>query len=254
MSMTLLTARWSNLCLLTYAVPPALLESRVPPGLALEVRDGRAFVSLVAFEFHHTRVLGVPWPGYTEFPEVNLRFYVRHGDDRGVVFVKEFVPQGLVAFLARSVYGEPYKAAPMRSKVATSAGGEVSVEYRVRFGGRTNRLKVVGHGPCTTPDCHSVDHFFKEHRWGFGTRHGRAIQYEVEHPTWACYHVDRHELDWDWGRVYGPDFAGLADVEPCSVLLAVGSPVSVHSKGRVTDEVPAALDARPAPGAFGTVQ
>ena len=42
-----LTARWENLFLASYAVPPALLERRLPPGLALDLRDGQAFVSLV---------------------------------------------------------------------------------------------------------------------------------------------------------------------------------------------------------------
>ena len=58
-------------------------------------------------------VLGVPWPGYRNFPEINLRFYVRRGDERGVVFVREFVPQRLVAWLARVFYNEPYRAATM---------------------------------------------------------------------------------------------------------------------------------------------
>ena len=31
MPLSFLTARWSNLCLLTYPVPPALLEPRFPP-------------------------------------------------------------------------------------------------------------------------------------------------------------------------------------------------------------------------------
>src|SRR3954464_3011883 len=111
MPLSFLTARWSNLCLLTYAAPPALLEPRLPPGLALDLRDGQAFVSLVAFDFLDTRVLGVRWPGYRNFPEINLRFYVRHGADRGVVFIREFVPARLVAFLAKTLYGEPYVAA-----------------------------------------------------------------------------------------------------------------------------------------------
>src|SRR5215468_781631 len=93
-----LTARWTNLFLATYAVPDDLLRPHLPPGLELDRRDGRAFASLVAFDFLDTRVLGVPWPGYRNFPEVNLRFYVRHGEQRGVVFVREFVPLRLVAF------------------------------------------------------------------------------------------------------------------------------------------------------------
>src|SRR3954469_19204610 len=115
-AMPFLTARWSNLCLFTYAVPRELLERRLPPGLELDRRDdleGEAFVSLVAFDFLDTRVLGVPWPGFRNFAELNLRFYVRHGEERGVVFVREFVPQRLVAWMARTLYQEPYQAAPL---------------------------------------------------------------------------------------------------------------------------------------------
>src|SRR5262249_41736617 len=105
-----LTACWSNLFLATYAVPPPLLERRLPPGLQLDLRDGKAFVSLVAFDFFDTKVLGVPWPGYRDFAELNLRFYVHQDGHRGVMFIREFVPQRLVALLARLLYNEPYQA------------------------------------------------------------------------------------------------------------------------------------------------
>src|SRR5262249_58326885 len=99
------------------AVPDDRPRPALPPGLELDRRDGRAFASLVAFDFLDTRVLGVPWPGYRNFPEVNLRFYVRRGGERGVVFVREFVPARLVAWLARQIYNEPYTALRMSSTV-----------------------------------------------------------------------------------------------------------------------------------------
>src|SRR3954466_2077062 len=102
-----LTAEWRNLCLFTYALEPARLEPYLPPGCTLDTKDGRAFVSLVGFEFARTRVLGVSWPGYRAFPEINLRFYVRHGDTRGVSFIGEIVPKRFIAWLARSLYNEP---------------------------------------------------------------------------------------------------------------------------------------------------
>src|SRR4051794_14135342 len=106
MARPFLNARWLNLFLATYAVPASLLERRLPPGLELDTRDGQAFASLVAFQYENTRVLGVPWPGYRNFAELNLRFYARRGGERGVVFLREFVPQRLVAWVARTVYNE----------------------------------------------------------------------------------------------------------------------------------------------------
>ncbi|MFT3924132.1 MAG: DUF2071 domain-containing protein [Myxococcales bacterium] len=222
-----LTAEWRHLCLVNYAVDPARLEPFLPPGLSLDVVDGEAFVSLVAFDFLHTRVLGVSWPGYRSFPEINLRFYVREGDRRGVCFIREFVPKRLVAWLARSLYNEPYAAVPMRSSVRLS-DDVWHVEHVLQARGRTQRLALSARNVETIPAESSQAHFFKEHSWGYGrSRSGELTRYEVRHEVWAVYQLQRWQLDWEFGAVYGPDWADLARTEPRSVLLAKGSPIRV---------------------------
>jgi uncharacterized protein YqjF (DUF2071 family) len=146
MNRPFLTAEWRNLFLATYAVPPALLRPRLPPGLELDMRDGNAFVSLVAFEFVNTRVLGVPWPGYRNFPELNLRFYVRHGSERGVVFLREFVSERLVTWMARTIYNEPYRVAPLARRCWDDSGSR-RMEYRLSWAGREHVLSVTGGKP-----------------------------------------------------------------------------------------------------------
>jgi uncharacterized protein YqjF (DUF2071 family) len=229
--MPFLTAEWRNLFLATYAVPPALLQKRLPPGLELDTRDGSAFVSLVAFEFLNTRVLGVPWPGYRNFAELNLRFYVRHAGQRGVVFVREFVPRRLVAWPARLLYNEPYLAAPLTaSRIEDDA--RRTVDYRLHFGGRENLLSVTGAKPSYLPGESTNEHFFKEHRWGFGTtRRGRTLRYEVAHPAWEVFPVLSSHIDLDWGAVYGPEWESLSKATPYSTVFAVGSPVRVYPQG-----------------------
>src|SRR5262249_34292929 len=106
-----LTANWINLFVVTYAVPPEILKPFLWPGLSLDLRGGDAFVSLVVFDFSDTRVRGISWPGYRNFPELNLRFYVRQGTERGVVFIREIVGKRLVAWIARTLYNEPYRIA-----------------------------------------------------------------------------------------------------------------------------------------------
>lgn len=246
MAIPFLTARWSNLCLLSYAVPAALLQPRVPRGLEFDTHPhwsaGTAFVSLVAFDFLQTRVLGVPWPGFRNFAEINLRYYVRRREspaERGVVFVREFVPQRLVAWLARAVYNEPYRAAPVASTVTeedTCGGGgdagRVIVEHRLTWAGRVNMLRVIGRKPAARPGEESLEYFFKEHRWGFGAdRRGRCIRYEVEHPAWEVYPVKSYAVDFDWASVYGAEWGFLREAEPMSVILAVGSGVKVFPLG-----------------------
>src|SRR5581483_907130 len=128
-----LTARWCNLILANYAVPEELLRPRLPPGIDLDTRDGRCWASLVGFQFLDTRVLGVGWPGYRNFPEWNLRFYVTHQGRRGVCFVREFVPRWLVATMARVIYNEPYRAARMTMDV-TDEPDSITADYTVSWG------------------------------------------------------------------------------------------------------------------------
>lgn len=223
-----LTARWCNLVLATYAVPDDLLRPRLPPGVDLDRRDGRAFVSLVAFDFRDTKVLGVSWPGFRDFPELNLRFYVRHGPHRGVVFVREFVPKWAVATLARVLYNEPYRSAPMTSRL-TETADRIEAEYTLDWAGRRHTIRAAGGKPGHEPGPDTVEHFFKEHEWGFNaTRRGRPMRYRVRHPLWTVYPIADWSVDLDWAAVYGPEWGFLAKTEPYSTVFAAGSAVAVY--------------------------
>jgi uncharacterized protein len=225
-----LSARWSNLALVTYAVAPKVLARLVPPECELDLREGNAFVSLVAFDFLDTRVLGVPWPGFRNFPEINLRFYVRHLGQRGVCFVREYVPQRFVAGIARLIYNEPYVAAKMISRIEQTATS-ITTHHTLLLDGREQSLRLTGQLQTIRPEPDSVEHFFKEHEWGFGvTRSGRLIRYRIEHPIWDIHPVTSIELKWDWERVYGSTWSFLQDREPRSIVFAVGSAIKVFPK------------------------
>jgi uncharacterized protein YqjF (DUF2071 family) len=240
-----LTARWTNLALITYRLNPAMLQPFVPPGCVLDLKDGSAFVSLVAFDFVDTRVLGIPWPGFIKFPEINLRFYVRYadqsGEHRGVCFIREFVAKKTVARLANWLYNESYLVAPMTSSV-THHSETITVRHRLSVDGRDNTVEMIGSKQTICPPCDSTECFFKEHEWGFGTsRSNRLIRYKVTHPVWNIHPVQSFKIDWDWNAVYGPHWASLQDMEPISVILAEGSAVKVFPYG--TPKIPPGLAA-----------
>ena len=226
-----LTAQWRNLILANFAVPEELLRPLVPPGCELDRRDGTYWASLVGFQFLGTRVFGIGWPGFRNFPEWNLRFYVRHGDQRGVCFVREFVPQWTVATIARVLYNEPYCAARMSMDVKELPDA-LSATYTVKWAGRVHSLRAVGARPAIRPAADSLEHWFKEHAWGFGTsRRGKLIRYEVNHPEWDVHPVREFGFDVDWAALYGPEWAPMNGVQPASVVLAAGSEISVYPKG-----------------------
>jgi uncharacterized protein len=236
-----LTARWSNLCLISYQVPRGLLERYLPRGLELEAPPrtpaDMGVVSLVAFDFLDTRVMGIRWPGHVNFPEINLRFYVRqpgrsHAEDRrGVVFIREFVPRAMISLIAKGLYNEPYAAAAMSSRVATAIGHVTVTHQMTPANGRPCRIMVKGSRPPFIPEPTSLEHWFKEHQWGFGrSRAGEAVVYEVRHPVWAVHSVVSFDLDFDWVGAYGQEWGFLSSTPPISVVLAQGSPVEVHPK------------------------
>jgi hypothetical protein len=222
--MRFLSAVWRDLLLVTWAVPERWLQRYLPPGLVLDRWAGQACVSLVAFDFLDTRVAGVAWPGHVRFPEVNLRCYVRAGERRGVVFLHEYVPSRWVAWLARVLYGEPYRAVPMTS--ARPAPGQYV--HTLRVGGRAHRIAWTSGGPPRFPPEGGIEDFFKEHEWGFGRLpSGAAVSYRVEHPRWRVYAVQDVQLDVDFGLLYGPPWQQLAARAPLSIIHAEGSAVCV---------------------------
>lgn len=231
-----LTARWENLINLTYAVDPRLLVPYLPPGIEPDLYRGTAAVSFVAFEFLDTRVHGIRFPLHTNFPEVNLRCYVRYQETIGVLFIREFVPKRLIAFLADRIYNEPYQAIPMKSRVERVSGQPIEVGHELFAGGTWQRVTVRADSKPFTPNPDSIEHHFKEHSYGFGrTRSGEALWYLVDHPVWDVYPVRNVHLSLDFGVLYGDQWRFLNDLTPISTLLAVGSEVSVYPAGKLSD-------------------
>jgi uncharacterized protein len=229
-----LSAEWRDLVVLTFAIPRELLTPYLLPGLELDLWEGKAMASLVGFRFLKTRVLGVPVPGHTDFPEVNLRFYVLrrtpHGIRRGVVFVKEIVPRAAIAAIARGLYGENYVRLPMDSAVEPGR--------RARYGWNTSRevsnwMQVEAGGAPFYPDPESLDAFIVEHHWGYSCARQTCVEYYVSRDRWRVYPVAAHARSIDVAATYGPEFVAPLSAEPVSVIYAEGSPITVSFGARV---------------------
>lgn len=230
-----LTAEWRDLIMANYEVDPELLADRLPHGTELDVDDGRCFVSLVGFMFLNTRVLGLPIAFHVNFEEVNLRFYVKRETPdetrRGVCFIKEIVPRAAIAFVARTLYAEPYETWTM-----TNDRTRDDVKYEWSRGDSANRLAVSLGKNLGVPAAGSHGEFIIEHYWGY-TRRGenRSDEYKVEHPKWELRDVRSSEIDVDFGRVYGGEFAALRETKPYSIVFAKGSGIAVYKGSRLVN-------------------
>ena len=226
---TFLTAEWRNLLMLNYAVDPALLEPFVPRGTELDSFEGKTFVSLIGFEFNQTRIAGIAVPFHRSFEEVNLRFYVRRFDRRGVVFVRELVPKRAVAAIARFAFGENYSCVPMSHHI--HPGG---AEYSWGTGANRCSMRIETEGAGLLPADGSLAQFITEHYWGYAAQSdGGSLEYEVQHPQWAVREAKQAELVGNAAPFYGPEFARILAGPPDSAFLADGSPVTVFKGKRI---------------------
>ncbi len=219
-----LTAEWRWLAMLNFEADPALLKPHLPRACELDLWQGKTLVSLVGFRFLNTRVMGAAIPFHRNFEEVNLRFYVRGQEGRGVVFIREIVPRRAITAVARTLYGENYVTAPMEHTFAT-AGQNTHVEYGWRWRGRRNYLAVDAESEPQPMLDGSAQEFIFEHYWGYG-----KSTYRVDHPRWLVHRVVDSRFDVDADSLYGKGFGEALARPPVSAMLAEGSEISVYRK------------------------
>jgi uncharacterized protein YqjF (DUF2071 family) len=243
-----LTAEWRNLVMLNWAVDPAALRPFLPVGTELDSWQGVTFVSLIGFLFANTRVFGVPIPWHRTFEEVNLRFYVRRDVDgetrRAVTFIRELVPRAVIAWAARAVYNEPYRALSMRHHFGAPRADGVpgTVQYEWRSSAEWTSLKAEPSGEARAVTVGSQEEFITEHYWGYTRqRDGSTVEYRVEHPSWRVWSVRAPHLEGNLVDVYGPVMARILNDPPTSAFVADGSPVTVFAPVRLPHQHQASL-------------
>lgn len=235
-----LTAAWHDLVVVTWAVDPALLKPYLPAGCAIDFWEGRAILSLVAFDFRDVRVMGFSIPFHKRFPEVNLRFHVKRAMPdgsvrRGVSFIQEMVPRFAVAAAARMMYGEPYVARPMRSVTVaggpsgdTGDGPRKSLVYEWKRHQEWERVIALTTSPFRLPRPGSLEDYVVTQEWGYTRRSTRSTrEYRVTHPRWSVSLNAECMLEADIATLFGRRFVTPLDTPPVSTFVADGSPIAV---------------------------
>ncbi|MFC7141800.1 YqjF family protein [Halosimplex aquaticum] len=104
---------WRDLLFANWPVDPAVLDPHVPDDLDLDTYEGDAWLSVVPFVNVNVRPRGAPSALGIRLPELNLRTYVRAGDDPGIYFFT-LDAQGVLSVLgARVTHHLPYHYARM---------------------------------------------------------------------------------------------------------------------------------------------
>jgi len=235
--MSFLTAQWNNLALINYEIDAKILEKYIPKGTEIDNWNGKCYISLVGFMFENVKLLGMKIPFHINFEEVNLRFYVKRFENnewkRGVVFIKEIVPKSALTLVANTIYKEHYQTLPMKHSVIENKNSKDFV-YQWKTKNKWNTILVETEKNPIEIEVNSEAEFITEHYFGYTKiNNEKTFEYEVKHPRWQQYNVTNHQIDVNFGEVYGNEFDFLNHQKPISVMLAVGSEISVENEKRI---------------------
>jgi uncharacterized protein len=190
----LVAQRWERLLFAHWRVDPTELASQLPPRVEPDVRDGDAWLAVVAFVMAGTRASGPPWrPVLEPIPELNVRTYVRVAGLPAVWFLSLDASSAFFATVGRALYGMPYHVADMR---VAEVGGRV--RYRSARKGARFEAVYAPAGPPARAEPASLEHFLVERYRLFSLRRGRLITAVVAHEPWplqrAEARIDVNEL------------------------------------------------------------
>ena len=175
---------WRSLTFLHWRYDADAIARTLPKGLTLDTFDGSAWVGLVPFVLAGVQPYGFPaLPWISEFPETNVRTYVRGADgERGVWFYTLEADRLPAVLLARTWYHLPYRWADM---TVERAGARVS--YRSErsrwFGEGSTEIAVeIGDALAETTE---LDRFLTARfRLYAAAANGRLAYAPIEHEPW----------------------------------------------------------------------
>jgi uncharacterized protein len=174
---------WQTLLFAHWRVDPTTLRELVPSQLELDLRDGAAWVGITPFLLTGLRLrIMLPLPGVSEFPELNLRTYVRCAGRPGIFFFSLDAASGLAVAGARTFFRLPYRRATMSLE---SSEGWTRFRSQREGAEATFTARYRPSGAVSLPAPGSLEAFLTE-RYALFTvlRNGKVLRGDIHHGPW----------------------------------------------------------------------
>jgi len=224
----LFLADWDRAVFLHYEVDPAALQAAVP--FCLDLLDGRAYLSLVAFTLRDLRPRVGGRLGAWLFRRIatheflNMRAYVRHRNEPGIYFLAEWLSNPLSVRLGPPAFGLPYRPGTIDYHHIHERGElRGSVEAADRFCALRYHATVPPDAPFVPCPHGTLDEFLLERYTAFTCHQSRRGFFRIWHPPWPQVRIDPSvsdhtllEENWPWfrdARLIGGNYShGVRDV------------------------------------------
>jgi uncharacterized protein YqjF (DUF2071 family) len=199
-----MTQSWHQLLFAHWAVPPALIARHVPPGLQLDLFEGRAWIGVVPFFMSNVMPRGFRWlRGLSTFAELNVRTYVTASSSAGerkpgVFFFSLDAVSPLAVAVARRFFHLPYyhAAIDIEETPAAGLGAGAVITYDCR------RIAAIGEPPARFAARYwpvgspfqampgTLDYFLTERYCLYTTRRGTPIRMDIHHRPWPLQRAE----------------------------------------------------------------
>lgn len=178
---------WDHLLLAHWRLAPEELRPLVPTELELDAYDGNAWVGLVPFWMRNVRLRGTPILGrLSNFPEINLRTYVRVNDEPGVYFFSLDTTSRALIGAARTWLRLPYFGADMAARCGERATRMRSVRWSSRGNPAALTVEYRPTREARTPERGSLEWFLTERYRVYSVLGpGSVLALDVHHAPWS---------------------------------------------------------------------
>src|SRR5882672_10230543 len=218
----LFIADWERVLMLHYEVEPDALQRVVP--FELDLRDGCAFVSAVAFTMRGMRPrVGGRFAAWLFKPIathefLNVRTYVRHRGESGIYFLAEWLPNRLSVALGPRLFGLPYRSGRFQYEHHWEEG-LLTGSVTARAGGAAFAYQGVLRPKMRFATCEpgGIEEWLMERYTAFTYAAGKARFFRVWHSPWQQVQVnaeitEHRLLDQSWplfreARMIGANFS-----------------------------------------------
>jgi len=206
------TADWDRVVMIHLEVDPGALADSVP--FELDLWDGRAFVTLVAFTMCGMKpVLGGALGAWLFRPIathrfLNVRTYVRNGGEVGIHFLAEWLSNGIAVRLGPPTFGLPYRHGDLEyvhgndREVMTGEVVDRKTGCGLKYQARRDEHTAAG--PCERG---SLEEWLMERYTAYTVRRGVRGYFRVWHEPWRQVGLsvdfvkkDLLEANWSWMR------------------------------------------------------
>jgi uncharacterized protein len=192
-------ADWLQAVFIHYEVPAAELQRDVP--FELDLRGGKAYVSLVAFTMrgmrpcHGGRLAAWLFKPVAGNDYLNFRTYVRHDGEPGIYFLTEWMNNRFSVRLGPLTFGLPHRFGELnyrhRDKTGILAGAVCEKTDGPSFAYEAT-LEKPDFAPCPAG---SLDEFLMERYTAFTARRTKRRFFRIWHPPWKQQAIQVSVLD-----------------------------------------------------------